>query len=74
MIQMAMKYAFEMLGAKKVTLGVFDNNLPAYYCYKAAGFAEITMEQPCIFEILGEKWNCIEMEVDYESCYSINCK
>ena len=25
-------------------------------------------------EIFGEKWNCIEMEVDYESCYSFNCK
>lgn len=63
MIQMAIKYAFDMLGAKKVTLGVFDNNLPAYYCYKAAGFKEVVMEEPFIFEIMGEKWNCIEMEL-----------
>lgn len=63
MIQMAIRYAFDMLGAKKVTLGVFDNNLPAYNCYKAAGFKEITMEEPFIFEIMGEKWNCIEMEL-----------
>ena len=74
MIQMAIKYAFDMLKARKITLGVFDNNPSAYYCYKAAGFKEIIMEQPCIYEILGEKWNCIEMEVDYESCYSFNCK
>ena len=74
MIQMAIKYAFDMLKARKITLGVFDNNPSAYYCYKAAGFKEIPMEQPCIYEILGEKWNCIEMEVDYESSYSFNCK
>ena len=63
MIQMAIKYAFDMLGAKKITLGVFDNNLPAYYCYKAAGFKEVVMEESFIFEIMGEKWNCIEMEL-----------
>ena len=63
MIQMAIRYAFDMLGAKKVTLGVFDNNLPAYYCYKAAGFKEIPMKEKFIFEIMGEKWNCIEMEL-----------
>lgn len=66
MIQMATKYAFDMLKAKKVTLGVFENNPSAYYCYKAAGFQEISMEQECIFEILGEKWKCIELEINNE--------
>ena len=63
MIQMAVQYAFEMLKAEKVTLGVFDNNPSAYYCYKAVGFQEIPMEQDVVFEILGEKWKCIELEV-----------
>ena len=63
MLEMAISYAFHMLKAEKVTLGVFDNNLPAYYCYKAAGFKEIQMEEECFFEIFGEKWRCIELEI-----------
>lgn len=66
MIQMAIQYAFDMLKAEKITLGVFDNNMSAYYCYKAAGFKEIAMEQDFVFEILGEKWKCIEMEINKE--------
>ncbi len=62
MIQMAIQYAFTMLKAEKITLGVFENNPPAYYCYKAAGFQEIPMETDLFFEILGEQWKCIEME------------
>lgn len=57
MIQMAMRYAFDMLKAEKITLGVFDNNPSAYYCYKAAGFKEIPMKEDIVFEVLGEKWN-----------------
>lgn len=66
MIQMAMQYAFDMLKAEKITLGVFDNNPSAYYCYKAAGFKEIPMKKDIVFEILGEKWKCIELEVNKE--------
>lgn len=66
MIQMAMRYAFDMLKAEKITLGVFDNNPSAYHCYKAAGFREILMEKDFVFEILGEKWKCIELEVNKE--------
>lgn len=66
MIQMAIRYAFDMLKAEKVTLGVFDNNPSAYYCYKAAGLREIPMEQELVFEILGEKWKCIELEINKE--------
>lgn len=64
MIQMALEYAFEMLKAEKITLGVFDNNPSAYYCYKAAGFNEIPVKEDRVFEILGEKWKCIELEMD----------
>lgn len=62
MIQMAMRYAFDMLKAKKITLGVFDNNPSAYYCYKAAGFNEVPMQEDIVIEIMGEKWKCIELE------------
>ena len=55
-----------MLKAEEITLGVFDNNLSAYHCYKAAGFKEVSMEQDIVFEILGEQWKCIELEVSKE--------
>lgn len=64
MIQMATRYAFDMLKAEKVTLGVFENNPSAYYCYKAAGFSEIVMEQEIVLEMLGEKWKVIELELN----------
>lgn len=64
MLELALKYAFELLKVKKVTLGVFENNPAAYYCYQAAGFNEIDSEQEVYYPILGEKWKCIEMEVN----------
>ena len=66
MLEMAIRYAFDMLKAEKITLGVFENNPSAYFCYKAAGFREIPMEKEFIFEILGEQWKCIELEVKRE--------
>ena len=68
MVQLATKYAFEFLGAEKVTLGVFDNNPSARYCYKAAGFQE-TGEKFDI-PLFGEIWTVIELEMekhDYEA-------
>ena len=62
MIQMAMQYAFDMLKAEKLTLGVFDNTPSAYYCYKAAGFNDIPLNEDVFYEILGEKWKCLELE------------
>ena len=69
MLLLALKYAFEILKAAKVTLGVFENNEAAYHCYKAAGFREAAMEQEEYFDILGEQWKCIEMEADAINYY-----
>ena len=63
MLQMAIRYAFDMLKAEKITLGVFENNPPAYFCYKAAGFSESSTEKTFMIELLGEKWKCVELEV-----------
>ncbi len=63
MLQMAIRYAFDMLKAEKITLGVFENNPSAYFCYKAAGFSEPSSEKTFMIELLGEKWKCIELEV-----------
>ena len=45
MVELALKYSFEILMAEKVTLGVFENNLSAYNCYKSVGFSEIEEEK-----------------------------
>lgn len=70
MLELALKYSFEILKVEKVTLGVFDNNMPAYYCYKAAGFREIEMDEEEKCNICGETWNVLELEIeikDYEN-------
>ena len=72
MLRLALKYAFEILHVHKVTLGVFENNSPAYYCYRSVGFTEIGEEQNEYCQIKNEKWKCIELEMkeaDYESNY-----
>ena len=62
MLKLALRYAFEFLGAGKVTLGVFENNKPAYYCYRAAGFMDVELETEEKYEINGESWTCLELE------------
>lgn len=70
MLQLALKYAFEILKVEKVSLGVFDNNMPAYYCYKAAGFKDVKLDKEIILELCGEQWKIWELEMEaknYES-------
>ena len=62
LVSMAVKYAFETLGATKVSLGVFDNNPTAIHCYEAAGFHRVSRPDTESYDCLGETWNCIEME------------
>lgn len=64
MLRLGFIYAKEIFGAKKVSLGVFRNNEPAYYCYKAAGFKEALSDQVEKYHILGETWDCLELEVE----------
>ena len=62
MLQVGLKYAFEILKAKKVTIGVFENNAPAYACYKSLGFQEIAQEEYRTLNYKGEAWKVIELE------------
>lgn len=56
MLELGLKYAFEILGVDKVTLGVFENNDAAHWCYKKVGFTDTkTVEK--------EPWNVVEMEI-----------
>lgn len=62
LVSMAVRYAYEELGATKVSLGVFENNPSAIHCYEAAGFHRVQRLETESYECLGETWKCIEME------------
>lgn len=62
MLSLALRYAFEILRVVKVSLNVFENNKPAFNCYKALGFQE-TEETSDTCQIMGESWNRLQMEI-----------
>ncbi len=64
MLRLALKYAFELLGAQKVTIGVFENNPSALHCYQSIGFQQIGESS---FQIMDEQWRCIELEIVNEA-------
>ena len=69
LILMGTKYAFEMLGADKVSLGVFENNPAAYHCYKSAGFDKPSTLEDSYMDVNGQKWKVIELEITKEGYY-----
>ncbi len=71
MIQLALKYAFEILKVEKVTIGVLENNPGAYHCYKAAGFQDAATEMPEHYYLLGEKVRCLELECKRKAGYKV---
>lgn len=64
MIMLALQYAFDILKVDRVTIGVFDNNIPAYECYKRAGFNDNTDVENEVYSIMGQKWECLELYID----------
>ncbi|MBO4510746.1 MAG: GNAT family N-acetyltransferase [Lachnospiraceae bacterium] len=60
MLELGLEYAFKILKAKKVTIGVFENNTPAYACYKSLGFKEDEGKE-IVRNIKGEDWKLIEL-------------
>ena len=60
---LAIDYAQRELGAQKITLGVFFDNLSAVECYKSVGF-RITGADA--YQIDGEVWKGFEMELELE--------
>ncbi len=61
LIRYAIKFANKELNAKKINLGVFENNKPAYNCYKAAGFIEDNNKEKEQIKINNEEWTCVEL-------------
>ncbi len=62
MLKLGLKYAKDIYGAKEVSLGVFENNTPAYLCYKSVGFQDIVSDEAEYYQIDGEEWKCMEMK------------
>ncbi len=63
LVRLGVREAFSQNGIKKVSLGVFDNNPAAYACYRAVGFVDVTAEPLETYSVLGEQWNCRELEI-----------
>lgn len=72
MLKLALDYAFNVLKAEKVTLGVLENNASAYHCYKAAGFRDITPKEPEYYELMGQKIKCLELETERGRYYALS--
>ena len=62
MLRLALKYAFEISGAKAVHLNVFSQNVNAKRCYEGAGFAERNTS-PGAFRYKDESWDRCNMIV-----------
>jgi len=58
MLQLAIQKAKQEYGAKKISLGVFDNNTSALHCYESVGFKIIGTDS---YIIDGEEWAEKEM-------------
>lgn len=62
MLSLATQYAFDFVKAKKISLGVFENNIAAIKCYESCGFQRVKLENTECYHCMGEIWDCIEME------------
>lgn len=64
MLQLGLQFVFGLYGAKKASLGVFENNTAAYRCYQAVGFREVILDVAETYHVLGEVWKCREMVIE----------
>ena len=72
MLKLAIRYAFGCLKAETITLGVFENNVPAYRCYLAAGFRELPSSSESWYHIGTEDWKCIEMALTKDANFPLD--
>lgn len=63
MVESALKYAFEILKVKRVTLGVFENNASAHRCYLSKGFVDEKHIEG-VFQFDDESWGLYEMAAE----------
>ncbi len=63
MLTLAIKYAFEILKVSRITLGVYDNNPSAHYCYKNVGFIDERYKEND-FSYKDEQWGIYDMAIE----------
>ena len=61
LMEISLKYAKEILHVDKVSIGVFEDNLPAKKCYLSIGFKETG--EIVNLKVAEYDWNIIEMEI-----------
>lgn len=61
MMQLAVRFATDILQVKRITLGVFDNNPAAHHCYQSVGFADVCYHKEK-FSYKDEKWGLYDMQ------------
>lgn len=66
MLNLALRYAFEITGADAVQLNVFDENPSAKQCYEKVGFVQKKTEQNALV-YKGESWSRCRMMVSKQS-------
>ena len=62
MLQLALRYAFEITGAERVQLNVFNENTEAKRCYERIGFVERDVQKDA-FVYKDEKWSRCNMVI-----------
>ena len=60
MLRLGLEFAFRIYRAERVTLGVFEDNLPAVACYTSAGFRLTGLSET--YRVRGENRAAVEME------------
>jgi RimJ/RimL family protein N-acetyltransferase len=63
MLNLAIKYAFEILGVNRMTLGVFENNEAAHRCYRSVGLVDENYHKE-FFPFKDEKWGLYDMAIE----------
>lgn len=63
MLKLGLKYSFEILKAERVTIGVFENNLPALHCYLSCGFHKSEILEDSLCDCNREKIKVLELEI-----------
>ncbi len=66
MLELAIKYAFEILRVARITLSVYDTNPSAHNCYKSVGFVDenyIEKNFPYKDELWGTHYMAIEKQL-----------
>jgi len=67
MLNLSLKYAFEIMKVEQVTLGVYDNNPSAEKCYRSIGFVDNPEKETHIVKVKDEEWKCLELVIKKEN-------